>query len=453
MRRRCLFLASRAAKERLLLARTSPAKALSSAAVSTEHQTYDALPPPAPSERTTPQAPSSATFAGGVELPLTSSLHIVKAESQPRWPVYRVIDTDGALVPGAVEPELSTELAMHMVTCMVRLRVMDHIFYNAQRQGRISFYMTSTGEEATQICSAAALSGGDTVFGQYREPGVLMWRGFSLQNFADQLFSNTDDLGRGRQMPVHYGSSKLNFQTISSPLATQIPQAVGAAYALKQQKLAQVVACYFGDGAASEGDFHAAMNFAATLECPVLFICRNNGYAISTPVEDQYRGDGIVSRAPGYGMAAIRVDGNDALAVFAATQEARRLALAENRPVLLELMTYRVGHHSTSDDWSRYRMTEEVKDWQSHNDPLRRLLAYLHAKGLCDADMEQAMRDTERLAVMAALEAAEKKGPPPLQSMFEDVYRDMPQHLLEQRAEMLAHVAKYPDKYPQGGGH
>lgn len=162
---------------------------------------------------------------------------------------------------------------------------MDNIFYDAQRQGRISFYMTSYGEEAIHIGSSAALSGRDMVFAQYREQGILMWRGFSLMQFADQCFSNAGDPGKGRQMPVHYGSSELNYQTISSPLGTQLPQATGAAYAMKLEQQSKdtpdrVAVCYFGEGAASEGDFHAALNFAATRECPVLFFCRNNGFAI-----------------------------------------------------------------------------------------------------------------------------------------------------------------------------
>ena len=158
------------------------------------------------------------------------------------------------------------------------------------------------------IGSASALSPQDVVFAQYREQGILMWRGFTLEQFCNQCFSNQLDLGKGRQMPVHYGCRALNYQTISSPLGTQLTQAVGAAYKLKLDAIANperesaVSIAYFGDGAASSVDFHSACNFAATLRVPMIFFCRNNGYAISTPVSDQYSGDGIVSRAPGYGM-------------------------------------------------------------------------------------------------------------------------------------------------------
>jgi 2-oxoisovalerate dehydrogenase E1 component alpha subunit len=193
-----------------------------------------------------------------------------------------------------------------MYTSMLTLNVMDLILYDAQRQGRISFYMTSYGEEATHMGSAAVLTTDDVIYGfalfrfctnlkhrQYREAGVLLYLGFPLSQFMHQCYSNKQDLGKGRQMPVHYGSKELNFQTISSPLGTQIPHAAGSAYALKRSGKDACVVCFFGEGAASEGDFHAGFNIASTTESPVIFFCRNNGYAISTPAKEQYRGDGI----------------------------------------------------------------------------------------------------------------------------------------------------------------
>ena len=177
---------------------------------------------------------------------------------------------------------------------------------------------------------------------------------------CNQCCGNAAEPAKGRQMPVHYGSTELNYHTISSPLATQLPHAVGAAYALKLERQMMggedtIALCFFGDGAASEGDFHAALNFAATTQSPVVFFCRNNGYAISTPIEEQMASDGIVARGPAYGVPAVRVDGNDVWAVRAAVAEARRMALEESTPVLVEAITYRMGHHSTSDDSQRYR--------------------------------------------------------------------------------------------------
>jgi len=159
-----------------------------------------------------------------------------------------------------------------MVETMHTIRVLDDILYNAQRQGRISFYMTSSGEEATHVGSAAALEPGDPVYAQYREVGVLLWRGFTVEQIMNQCFSNRLDAGKGKQMPVHYGSAQHHFQTISSPLCTQLPQAAGAAYYLRHiKKQENVVICYFGEGAASEGDFHAALNMASTTRAPVIF--------------------------------------------------------------------------------------------------------------------------------------------------------------------------------------
>ena len=315
-----------------------------------------------------------------------------------------------------------------------------------QRQGRISFYMQNAGEEAAQIGSAAALDDEDMIFSQYREVGVLLYRGFTVQQCADQCFANIDDKGKGRQMPVHYGSKELHFQTISSPLATQIPQAVGAAYALKLSKKKNISIVYFGDGAASEGDFHAGMNFAATRECPIIFFCRNNGYAISTPIEDQFRGDGIASRAAGYGMHSIRVDGNDLYAVYQATAEARRIALEQNRPVLIEAMTYRKGHHSTSDDSTRYRSIDEIKSWEEY-DPLKRFRTYMEDHGQWNSQLEQQSRDEERAAVLLALETAEKKPMPGLENLFEDVYKEMPSHIQKQMNELKNHVEQHKDHY------
>lgn len=249
------------------------------------------------------------------------------------------MDRAGHIIHDTDDPKLSKDTLIKMYKDMTLLNVMDKILYESQRQGRISFYMTNYGEEATHIGSAAALKTEDVVYGQYREAGVLMWRGFTLTQFMDQCYGNVADAGKGRQMPVHYGCKELNFLTISSPLATQMPQAVGAAYALKGKN--KVVIVYFGEGAASEGDAHAAFNFAATLECPVIFFCRNNGYAISTPTSDQYRGDGIAGRGPSYGIHTLRVDGNDVFAVYNATLKAKEHALAKSKPVLIEAMTYR----------------------------------------------------------------------------------------------------------------
>jgi 2-oxoisovalerate dehydrogenase E1 component alpha subunit len=307
--------------------------------------------------------------------------------------------------------------------------------------------MTCRGEEAIHVGAGSALDLQDPIFAQYREQGLLMWRGFTLEQFTNQCFSNHLDLGKGRQMPVHYGCRALNYHTVSSPLGTQLPQAVGAAYKLKLSGQKNVVACFFGDGCASTTDFHSALNFAATLGAPVLFFCRNNGYAISTPVTDQYAGDGIVSRAPGYGVAAIRVDGNDVFSVHAAVRDAKEYALKHNAPVLIEGMTYRQGHHSTSDDSTRYREASEVRQFARHHDPIRRLRHFLQRHDWMTPAEEAIIKDEEKIAVLAAMKQAESRPKPPLSALFDDVYQEKPPSLQEQEAQLLEHLAKYPKEY------
>lgn len=360
---------------------------------------------------------------------------------------FRVMDEKAVYALPDYELKHTPETLKKMYTSMVSLNEMDKIFYDAQRQGRISFYMTSYGEEATHIGSASALESEDVVFGQYREAGVLVWRGFTLEQFAHQCFSTTHDVGKGRQMPVHYGSRSLNFQTISSPLCTQLPQAAGTAYALKREGRKNIVICYFGEGAASEGDFHVALNMASTLECPVVFFCRNNGYAISTPASEQYRGDGIAARGIAYGIPTIRVDGNDLLAVHDATAAARELALSKNTPVVIEAMTYRGGHHSTSDDSTRYRGGDEISYWSENENPITRFRLLLEKQGLWDSHQESTLRKEVRTKVLSAMNEAERTKKPAASQMFSDVYADLPPHLQEQTEQLAAHLKKYAEFY------
>ena len=242
--------------------------------------------------------------------------------------------------------------------------------------------------------------------------------------------------------------------TISSPLATQIPQAAGAAYALKIQALQdpsvvpRIVACYFGEGAASEGDFHAALNIAATRSCPIVFICRNNGYAISTPTLEQYRGDGIASRGIGYGIDTVRVDGNDIFAVREVTREARRMALEDGgKPVLIEAMSYRVSHHSTSDDSFAYRAKVEVEDWKRRDNPITRLRKWLENNGIWNEGMEKEARSAIRKDILKAFSAAEKEKKAPIREMFTDVYEELSEESESQIRELKRILEEYPEEY------
>ncbi|BES93038.1 2-oxoisovalerate dehydrogenase subunit alpha [Nesidiocoris tenuis] len=361
---------------------------------------------------------------------------------------YRVMDEEGRIIEKSQEPKIDDEKLIRMYKTMGLVNIVDKILYESQRQGRISFYMTNFGEEATHLGTAAALSDDDLVYAQYRESGVLHWRGFGLENLMNQCYGNKLDLGKGKQMPCHYGSKQINFVTISSPLTTQLPQAVGSAYAYKLAKNNKCVICYFGEGAASEGDAHAAFNFAATLGCPLIFFCRNNGYAISTPSSEQYKGDGIAGRGVGYGIKTVRVDGNDVLAVYNATLAAKNYCLTANKPVLIEAMTYRAGHHSTSDDSTAYRSADEVKLWQQQDNPISRAYKYLAQKNLWNETAQEAFEKETRAQVLEAFANAEKVKKPVWSEMFTDVYHDMPKNLRKQMKYLREHLDKYPEHYP-----
>lgn len=383
--------------------------------------------------------------------PMSNVLHFIEPSKVPVVASYRVLDTDGCLC-GELDTDLTPDKIVDLYGEMLTLNALDKVMFDSQRQGRISFYMTNLGEEAAQIGSAAALTPEDWIFAQYRESGVLLHRKMGLKLMLAQCYGNREDLGKGRQMPIHYGSRELNFVTISSTLTTQLPQAAGAAYAFKLDRKQQhkMVMCYFGEGAASEGDAHAAMNFASTLSCPVVFFCRNNGYAISTPTSEQFASDGIVNRGLGYGMSSVRVDGNDLFAVFAATKRARSLAIEEKRPVLIEAMTYRVGHHSTSDDSSAYRNVDEVRQWDQLDSPIKRVYKYLMSNGLWSDERERQCQQQARAQVIEALNYAERLKKLPIESMFDDVYDELPQNLRRQRDELKLHLDKYGQHYPIG---
>ncbi|KAF9612362.1 hypothetical protein IFM89_039080 [Coptis chinensis] len=386
-------------------------------------------------------------FPGG-RVTFTSHLRFISESPEKRIHCYRVLDDNGQTIIGSNFQKVSKEIAVKMYSHMVTLQIMDTIFYEAQRQGRISFYLTTIGEEAINIASAAALTLDDIIFPQYREPGVLLWRGFTLQEFANQCFGNKSDYGKGRQMPIHYGSNKLNYFTVSSTIGTQLPQAVGAAYSLKMDKKNACAVTYFGDGGTSEGDFHAAMNFAAVMEAPVVFICRNNGWAISTPTSEQFRSDGVVVKGQAYGIRSIRVDGNDTLAVYSAVHAAREMAISEHRPILVEALTYRVGHHSTSDDSTKYRSLNEIEHWKMARDPVARYKKWVEKKGWWTDDDEAVLRSNVRKEILQAIQVAEKVEKPPLMDLFTDVYDSPPPNLCEQERLLRETIKKHPKDYP-----
>ncbi|XP_022768045.1 2-oxoisovalerate dehydrogenase subunit alpha 1, mitochondrial-like [Durio zibethinus] len=389
----------------------------------------------------------SLDFPGG-KVTYTSEMNFITESSRMRVPCYRVLDDNGELIMGGDFQQVGKDVAVKMYSDMVTLQIMDNIFYEAQRQGRISFYLTSTGEEAISIASAAALTEQDIILPQYREPGVLLWRGFTLQEFANQCFGNNADYGKGRQMPIHYGSKKHNFITISSPIATQLPQAAGIAYSLKMDNKKACVVSYIGDGGTSEGDFHAGLNFAAVMEAPVIFFCRNNGWAISTNISEQFRSDGIVVKGRAYGIRSIRVDGNDALAIYSAVSAAREMAINEQRAILIEALTYRVGHHSTSDDSTKYRELDEIDYWKMARNPVNRFRKWVQNNGWWSEQQETEVRNSIRKQLLQAIQVAEKTEKPPLTELFSDVYDHPTSNLQEQEKQLRETISRHPKDYP-----
>jgi len=394
------------------------------------------------------ETPSIAIYRGVESSPFSDTLEFKK--SSGGFPVFRLMDNEGKLLPGASLP-FSLEDGVRMYELMVRSAVYDGFLLTMQRQGRISFYCCNWGEEAASVGTAAALKDQDMIWPQYRELGMFLWRGLTPEEMCDQNIGNESDRSKGRNLQVHYCLLEKNVQTVHAVLGTHIAQAPGAGYAYKLGGEDRVSVAYFGDGAASEGDALTGLNFASVYGSQTLFICRNNGYSISTGVEDQYGGDGIAGRGPAFGIPTVRVDGNDLVAVYTATKEARRLAVEEKTPVLLELMTYRVSDHTTSDDSKAYRVenAEQVDAWKSIG-PIPRWRKYLEAQGLWDDSKQIALETQAKADIMDAFKKAEAKKRPPLKECFTDVYTDLPWHLEEQWQYCEKHVREYSGDYNIG---
>jgi pyruvate dehydrogenase E1 component alpha subunit len=346
-------------------------------------------------------------------------------------PLLVTLREDGSVDPD-LDPGLEDEALRILFRKMALLRALDEKALNLQRAGRIGFYIGATGQEAAEIGSGFALEEGDWVFPSYRDHGVALLKGYPLAELIGQLFGNSSDITKGRQMPNHWCDRSARVVSVSSPVATQLPQAVGAAYAAKLRGEKVAAIGYFGDGGSSTGEFHAAMNFAGVFRTPNVFFCSNNQYAISLPVARQTAAGSIAAKAAAYGFPGVRVDGNDVLAVFRATRDALERARAGEGPTLIEALTYRIGSHSTSDDASRYRTADEVEAWRG-KDPIRRFAVHLKRRGLLDEPEEKAVFDEAREEVQRAVAACEAAPPVPPESLVEDVYAEMPWHLEEQR--------------------
>jgi pyruvate dehydrogenase E1 component alpha subunit/2-oxoisovalerate dehydrogenase E1 component alpha subunit len=309
-----------------------------------------------------------------------------------------------------------------------------------QRQGGVGFYGACEGQEAVPIGTALALQGGveaDWVFPALREQSVMLVRGFPLTKFIAQVFGNGGDVLKGRQMPSHHSGREVNQVSWSSCIGPQIPQAVGAAWAMKMKKTKSLAVGFTGDGATSQPDFHNAMNFAGVFRVPCIILCQNNHWSISVPVSRQTASETIAIKGRAYGVPSMRVDGNDVLAVYKAVQEGAERARAGEGPTFIEAVTYRIGAHSTSDDPTRYRSEEEVEMWRQ-KDPLARLRLHLVTLGLTDDARDAAMDEALGREIGLAVDEVEKFASPERGSLFDDVYAELPWHLREQRDELAS---------------
>jgi len=366
--------------------------------------------------------------------------------------LIRVLDFEDNAV-GSWDPALDPETLLAMLRKMALLRAFDERMHRVQRQGKTNFYVKSTGEEAVAVAQTFALDREDMCFPSYRQPGILFARDYPIVNLVNQIFSNARDPLKGRQLPILYSARDYGFFSISGNLTTQYPNAVGWAMASASKGDDRIAAVWCGEGSTSEGDFHNALTFGAVYNAPCIFNVVNNQYAISS--HSGFAGSErttFAARGIGYGIPALRVDGNDALAVYAATRWAANRARANLGPSLIELFTYRADAHSTSDDPSSYRSAQERSEWPL-GDPISRLKRHCIRRGIWDMARQETMDREVAEEVLAAQKEAEQHGilghglHHPDETMFQDVYEHMPWHLREQRDQA---VRERQIKWPEG---
>jgi pyruvate dehydrogenase E1 component alpha subunit len=344
---------------------------------------------------------------------------------EPRFQVEHlsILDSDGNL-DTALEPKLADTDLRSLYRSMLLGRRLDERMVRLQRQGRIGTFAPTKGQEAAQIGSIFTLRPTDWMVPSFRETAAMIWRGWPIEKL---LLFFAGHLEGGQPAPEQHDLP------ITIPVATQLPHAVGLAYAAQYRGDDVVVMAYFGDGATSEGDFHEALNFAGVWHVPVVFVCQNNQWAISVPLKKQTHSRTIAQKALAYGLPGIQVDGNDVLAVYAAAREAVERARAGDGPTLIECVTYRLGVHTTADDPTKYRSDAEVAMWEQ-KDPLTRFKAYLEKRNLLEEGLEQQV-DEE---IAAAIRRFEATPPPDPVTMFDHVYAELPPELAAERDAMAA---------------
>jgi len=353
--------------------------------------------------------------------------------------LYQLLAEDGTPVDEAALAGLDRPFARKLFEGMVRIRVTDARMMALQRQGRIGFYGEATGQEAAVVGSAAASEPQDWIVPALREAGVGLYRGMTLDSYLAQIFGNALDPSKGRQLPCHPCDRAHNYVVMSSCVSTQIPHAVGIAMAMKiAGDRDKVCFGYMGDGGTSEGDFHVALNFAGVSKAPCVLICQNNQWAISTPGHVQTAAESLALKGRGYGIEALRADGNDVLAVHRVVKYAADKARRGGGPTFIELLTYRVSAHSSSDDPSRYRDETVTEVWKGARDPIRRLEAYLTGRGWLAAGEREALAQTVEAEVREAIARQEAVAPPALETLIDDVYEEPTWLQHEQLADLAA---------------
>jgi pyruvate dehydrogenase E1 component alpha subunit len=356
-------------------------------------------------------------------------------DDDPDIGLLRVMRDDGSADP-ATDPLLPEATVLRAYREMKRLRLLDARMILLQRQGRVGFYGAAQGQEAVPIATGLAVGPGDWVFPALREQSVMLVRGFPLRAFIAQVFGNAGDLLKGRQMPSHPSGRAVHQVSWSSCIGPQIPQAVGAAWAMRARKTGAVAVGFLGDGATSQGDFHAAMNFAGVWKVPCVLVCQNNHWSISVPAEKQTAARSFAVKARAYGVPGVRIDGNDLLAVSSAMQAALERARSGAGPTFIEAVTYRMGPHSTSDDPSRYRSQAEVDSWGA-KDPLLRLRKHLVHLGVVSDALDAELEAELTAEIAAAVTEVEAMPAPARESLVDDVYAELPWHLREQLESLI----------------
>ena len=351
----------------------------------------------------------------------------------------RDVPETAARAAGPAEPArgeiLPDEVLLALYRAMVEVRVFDARMLTLQRQGRIGFYGPITGQEAATVGSGFALDERDWVVPALREGALAILRGMPLEDAVAQCVGNARDRARGHQMPCHYSWAKGRYVAMSSCVGNQLPAAVGIAMAAKLRRDPIVVLAYLGDGATSTPHFHAAANFVGVWKAPVVFFCQNNHWAISVPAARQTASETIAAKAAAYGFEGVRIDGNDAIAVYEATRRAVGKARGGGGPTLIEAVTYRILGHTSSDDPTRYRDEAEVRAWKER-DPIERLRARLEARSLWDRSREERLREEVDARVQAAIREVEAAPPPEPETIFGDVTAEPTPALREQREEL-----------------